>query len=100
MHTHIFQNFTPKGESPEVRMALPMATRAPDPSALAAYWAEYEDLCRQISSVNDEDDNNYEGTLAPSSLALAASLELEKGQDDGCDDDVSDIVRYCRQGLI
>ncbi|CAB3240131.1 unnamed protein product [Arctia plantaginis] len=48
-------------ESPEVRMALPMATRAPDPSALAAYWAEYEDLCRQISSVNDEDDNNYEG---------------------------------------
>lgn len=37
--------------------------RAPDPLALAAYWAEYEDLCRQISPSNnhDDDDNNYEG---------------------------------------
>lgn len=51
-----------KLESPEVRMALPLPPRAPDPSALAAYWAEYEDLCRQISTAhhNDDDDNHYE----------------------------------------
>lgn len=50
-------------ESPEVRMALTQA-HAPDPAALAAYWAEYEDLCRQISPSqnNDNDDNPYEGT--------------------------------------
>ncbi|KPJ15375.1 hypothetical protein RR48_03165 [Papilio machaon] len=39
--------------------------RAPDPAALAAYWAEYEDLCRQISTAhhNDDDDNHYEAIL-------------------------------------
>lgn len=42
-------------------MALPLPARAPDPSALAAYWAEYEDLCRQISAANEDDDNLYEG---------------------------------------
>lgn len=41
-------------------MALPLPARAPDPSALAAYWAEYEDLCRQICSANDDDENHYE----------------------------------------
>ncbi|OWR53628.1 hypothetical protein KGM_202198 [Danaus plexippus plexippus] len=48
-----------KLESPEVHMSLP---RAPDPAALAAYWAEYEDLCRQITTTasNDDDDNHYE----------------------------------------
>lgn len=48
-------------EAPEVRMALPLPPRAPDP--LAAYWAEYEDLCRQISSPHqhDDDENHYEG---------------------------------------
>ncbi|XP_069363386.1 rho GTPase-activating protein conundrum isoform X2 [Maniola hyperantus] len=43
-------------------MSLPLPPRAPDPAALAAYWAEYEDLCRQISTAhsNDDDDNHYE----------------------------------------
>ncbi|CAH1639395.1 unnamed protein product [Spodoptera littoralis] len=47
-------------ESPDVRMALPLPARAPDPTALAAYWAEYEDLFRQISAAHDDDDNHYE----------------------------------------
>ncbi|XP_023945150.2 rho GTPase-activating protein conundrum isoform X2 [Bicyclus anynana] len=43
-------------------MSVPLPARAPDPAALAAYWAEYEDLCRQISTAhsNDDDDNHYE----------------------------------------
>ncbi|XP_039753640.1 rho GTPase-activating protein conundrum isoform X2 [Pararge aegeria] len=51
-----------KVETPEVHMSLPLPPRAPDPAALAAYWAEYEDLCRQISTAhsNDDDDNHYE----------------------------------------
>lgn len=50
-------------EAPGVHMSLPMPPRAPDPAALAAYWAEYEDLCRQISTAhqNDDEDNHYEG---------------------------------------
>ncbi|KAF9798344.1 hypothetical protein SFRURICE_010761 [Spodoptera frugiperda] len=50
-------------ESPDVRMALPLPARAPDPTALAAYWAEYEDLCRQISAATEDDDNHYEGRI-------------------------------------
>lgn len=49
-------------------MALPLQARAPDPSALAAYWAEYEDLCRQICAAHDEDDNNYEGKIIYTTL--------------------------------
>ncbi|XP_004926275.1 rho GTPase-activating protein conundrum isoform X2 [Bombyx mori] len=51
-----------KLESPEVRMALPLPARAPDPSTLAAYWAEYEDLYRHISTPhhNDDEENHYE----------------------------------------
>ncbi|XP_023945151.2 rho GTPase-activating protein conundrum isoform X1 [Bicyclus anynana] len=51
-----------KLETPEVHMSVPLPARAPDPAALAAYWAEYEDLCRQISTAhsNDDDDNHYE----------------------------------------
>ncbi|CAG9580976.1 unnamed protein product [Danaus chrysippus] len=53
-------------ESPEVHMSLP---RAPDPAGLAAYWAEYEDLCRQITTAasNDDDDNHYEALSLHSS---------------------------------
>ncbi|XP_075991922.1 rho GTPase-activating protein conundrum-like isoform X2 [Anticarsia gemmatalis] len=61
-------------ESPEVRMALPLAARAPDPSALAAYWAEYEDLCRQISAANDDDDNHYEEGELETEWLQAAGL--------------------------
>lgn len=62
-----------KLESPEVRMALPLA-RAPDPSALAAYWAEYEDLCRQINSTNDDDENHYEEGELETEWLQAAGL--------------------------
>ncbi|XP_030021063.2 rho GTPase-activating protein conundrum isoform X3 [Manduca sexta] len=63
-------------ESPEVRMALPLQPRAPDPSALAAYWAEYEDLCRQISTAhhNDDDDNHYEEGELETEWLQAAGL--------------------------
>ncbi|GBP42821.1 hypothetical protein EVAR_83340_1 [Eumeta japonica] len=53
-------------ESPEVRISRAMApaggatARAPDPAVLAAYWAEYEDLCRQLAAQHDEEDNHYE----------------------------------------
>ncbi|CAH2049890.1 unnamed protein product, partial [Iphiclides podalirius] len=65
-----------KLESPEVRMSLPLEPRAPDPSALAAYWAEYEDLCRQISAAhqNDEDDNHYEEGELETEWLQAAGL--------------------------
>ncbi|XP_049875892.1 rho GTPase-activating protein conundrum isoform X2 [Pectinophora gossypiella] len=67
-----------KLESPEVRMALPLP-RPPDPTALAAYWAEYEDLCRQISPVThtDDDDNHYEeGELETEWLQAAGLASL------------------------
>ncbi|KAL0851591.1 hypothetical protein ABMA28_007373 [Loxostege sticticalis] len=65
-----------KLESPEVRMALPLPPRAPDPSALAAYWAEYEDLCRQISAghILDDDDNHYEEGELEAEWLQAAGL--------------------------
>ncbi|KAJ8736672.1 hypothetical protein PYW08_007328 [Mythimna loreyi] len=63
-----------KLESPEVRMALPLPARAPDPSALAAYWAEYEDLCRQICAANDDDDNHYEEGELETEWLQAAGL--------------------------
>ncbi|VVD02472.1 unnamed protein product [Leptidea sinapis] len=49
-------------EAPEVRMSLAMPPRAPDPAALSAYWAEYEDIYRQISGTthNDDEENHYE----------------------------------------
>ncbi|KAL4713810.1 hypothetical protein ACJJTC_015464, partial [Scirpophaga incertulas] len=61
-------------ESPEVRMALPLPAHAPDPTALAAYWAEYEDLCRQISPgplLDDEDTHYEEGELEAEWLQAA-----------------------------
>ncbi|XP_063827602.1 rho GTPase-activating protein conundrum [Ostrinia nubilalis] len=63
-------------ESPEVRMALPLPPRAPDPAALAAYWAEYEDLCRQISAGHqlDDDDNHYEEGELEAEWLQAAGL--------------------------
>ncbi|XP_028175847.1 rho GTPase-activating protein conundrum isoform X1 [Ostrinia furnacalis] len=65
-----------KLESPEVRMALPLPPRAPDPAALAAYWAEYEDLCRQISAGHqlDDDDNHYEEGELEAEWLQAAGL--------------------------
>ncbi|XP_041975006.1 rho GTPase-activating protein conundrum isoform X2 [Aricia agestis] len=45
-----------KLEAPEVHMSLP---RAPDPAALAAYWADYDELC-QLSTHNDDEENHYE----------------------------------------
>ncbi|XP_047520127.1 rho GTPase-activating protein conundrum isoform X1 [Pieris napi] len=65
-----------KLESPEVRMSLPLPPRAPDPSALAAYWAEYEDLCRQISTAHhtDDDDNHYEEGELETEWLQAAGL--------------------------
>ncbi|XP_026731471.1 rho GTPase-activating protein conundrum isoform X3 [Trichoplusia ni] len=63
-----------KLESPEVRMALPLPARAPDPSALAAYWAEYEDLCRQIGAAHDDDDNHYEEGELETEWLQAAGL--------------------------
>lgn len=59
-------------ESPEVRMALPLPARAPDPTALAAYWAEYEDLCRQICA--EDDDNHYEEGELETEWLQAAGL--------------------------
>ncbi|XP_026319634.1 rho GTPase-activating protein conundrum isoform X2 [Hyposmocoma kahamanoa] len=67
-----------KLESPDVRMALPLP-RSPDPAALAAYWAEYEDLCRQISNAHnqDDDDNHYEeGELEAEWLQAAGLASL------------------------
>lgn len=49
-------------ESPELKMATTIAVpgpRAPDPASLAVYWAEYEDLCKEITQ-QDEEDNHYE----------------------------------------
>ncbi|XP_073958094.1 rho GTPase-activating protein conundrum isoform X2 [Choristoneura fumiferana] len=62
--------------SPEVRMALPPAALAPDPAALAAYWAEYEELCRQLSSGHptDDDDNLYEEGELETEWLQAAGL--------------------------
>ncbi|KAJ0182808.1 hypothetical protein K1T71_002177 [Dendrolimus kikuchii] len=62
-----------KLESPEIRMALSLP-RAPDPSALAAYWAEYEDLCRQINSTNEDEENNYEEGELETEWLQAAGL--------------------------
>lgn len=64
-----------KLESPEVHMSLPLP-RAPDPAALAAYWAEYEDLCRQISTAhnNDDEDNHYEEGELEAEWLQAAGL--------------------------
>ncbi|XP_022822308.1 rho GTPase-activating protein conundrum isoform X3 [Spodoptera litura] len=61
-------------ESPDVRMALPLPARAPDPTALAAYWAEYEDLFRQISAAHDDDDNHYEEGELETEWLQAAGL--------------------------
>ncbi|CAG9796878.1 unnamed protein product [Diatraea saccharalis] len=63
-------------ELPEVRMSMPLAARAPDPSALAAYWAEYEDLCRQISPGPhiDDDDTHYEVPVLGDKLSLERPL--------------------------
>ncbi|XP_059058394.1 rho GTPase-activating protein conundrum, partial [Achroia grisella] len=64
-------------ESPEVRMALPLPPRAPDPAALAAYWNEYEEyLCRQNSSVQhlDDEDNHYEEGELETEWLQAAGL--------------------------
>lgn len=63
-----------KLESPDVRMALPLPARAPDPTALAAYWAEYEDLCRQISAATEDDDNHYEEGELETEWLQAAGL--------------------------
>ncbi|CAG4989028.1 unnamed protein product [Colias eurytheme] len=64
-----------KLESPEVRVSLPVP-RAPDPTALAAYWAEYEDLCRQISTAaqTDDDENHYEEGELETEWLQAAGL--------------------------
>ncbi|XP_050346903.1 rho GTPase-activating protein conundrum isoform X1 [Nymphalis io] len=63
-------------EAPEVHMSLPMPPRAPDPAALAAYWAEYEDLCRQISTAhhNDDEENHYEEGELETEWLQAAGL--------------------------
>ncbi|XP_026492586.2 rho GTPase-activating protein conundrum isoform X2 [Vanessa tameamea] len=63
-------------EAPEVHMSLPMPPRAPDPAALAAYWAEYEDLCRQISTAhqNDDEENPYEEGELETEWLQAAGL--------------------------
>lgn len=71
-------------------MALPLAARAPDPSALAAYWAEYEDLCRQISTAHEDDGHYEEGELETEWLQAAglgslaapfqAGLEVSEAQ--------------------
>ncbi|XP_063357803.1 rho GTPase-activating protein conundrum isoform X1 [Cydia amplana] len=58
--------------SPEVRMALPLP-RAPDP-VLAAYWAEYEDLCRLSQQLTDDDDNLYEEGELETEWLQAAGL--------------------------
>ncbi|XP_013176805.1 PREDICTED: rho GTPase-activating protein 18 isoform X2 [Papilio xuthus] len=65
-----------KLESPEVRMPGGVEPRAPDPAALAAYWAEYEDLCRQISTAhhNDDEDNHYEEGELETEWLQAAGL--------------------------
>ncbi|XP_050346914.1 rho GTPase-activating protein conundrum isoform X3 [Nymphalis io] len=57
-------------------MSLPMPPRAPDPAALAAYWAEYEDLCRQISTAhhNDDEENHYEEGELETEWLQAAGL--------------------------
>ncbi|CAK1601587.1 unnamed protein product [Parnassius mnemosyne] len=75
-----------KLESPEVRMSLPLEPRAPDPSTLAAYWAEYEDLCRQISTAhqNEDDENLYEeGELETEWLQAAGLASLAAPFQDG-----------------
>ncbi|XP_072947765.1 rho GTPase-activating protein conundrum-like isoform X1 [Epargyreus clarus] len=65
-----------KLESPEIRMALPLPPRAPDPAALAAYWAEYEDLYRQITTAhhNEDEDNHYEEGELETEWLQAAGL--------------------------
>ncbi|CAG4950560.1 unnamed protein product [Parnassius apollo] len=75
-----------KLESPEVRMSLPLEPRAPDPTTLAAYWAEYEDLCRQISTAqhNEDDENLYEeGELEAEWLQAAGLASLAAPFQDG-----------------
>ncbi|XP_013192000.2 rho GTPase-activating protein conundrum isoform X2 [Amyelois transitella] len=63
-------------ESPEVRMALPLPPRAPDPATLAAYWTECEEyLCRQNNATqHDEDDNHYEEGELETEWLQAAGL--------------------------
>ncbi|XP_050680477.1 rho GTPase-activating protein conundrum isoform X2 [Leptidea sinapis] len=65
-----------KLEAPEVRMSLAMPPRAPDPAALSAYWAEYEDIYRQISGTthNDDEENHYEEGELETEWLQAAGL--------------------------